>query len=188
MRNYSGLWTYWNTTRFDSVLNLEILEPTSFWFSFEHGNTGTPAILIQFWSKTDGWAGGRSGGRPGGRVGWLKHLRKNPVWEYVSWKNWILYISLNPDFLIFLQKRRAPKFHEEWSDFRGEISHMRPIQARKLKLLKWPFPGDFQMTAAATTSQELSHLAGRLDHHAQGPNIPFRESLTSTSVFELVQR
>ena len=35
--------------------------------------------------------------------------------------------------------------------------------------------------AAATraTSQELSHLAGLLDHHAQGPNIPFGESLTS---------
>ena len=42
----------------------------------------------------------------------------------------------------------------------------------------------FQMTAAAaataaTTSQELSHLARPLDHHAQGPNIPFGESLTS---------
>ena len=34
-------------------------------------------------------------------------------------------------------------------------------------------------TAAATTSQELSLLAGLLDHHAQGPNIPFGESLTS---------
>ena len=28
-------------------------------------------------------------------------------------------------------------------------------------------------TAAATTSQQLSHLARPLDHHAQGPNIPF---------------
>ena len=27
--------------------------------------------------------------------------------------------------------------------------------------------------AAATTSQQLSHLARALDHHAQGPNIPF---------------
>ena len=34
----------------------------------------------------------------------------------------------------------------------------------------------FQMTAAtaaAATSQQLSHLARPLDHHAQGPNIPF---------------
>ena len=44
--------------------------------------------------------------------------------------------SLNPDFLIFLQKRRAPKNDEIWRRFRAEISHMRPIQARKLKLLK----------------------------------------------------
>ena len=35
-------------------------------------------------------------------------------------------------------------------------------------------------TTAAATSQELSHLARPLDHHAQGPNIPFGESLTST--------
>ena len=28
-------------------------------------------------------------------------------------------------------------------------------------------------TAAAATSQQLSHLARALDHHAQGPNIPF---------------
>ena len=26
---------------------------------------------------------------------------------------------------------------------------------------------------AAATSQQLSHLARALDHHAQGPNIPF---------------
>ena len=32
---------------------------------------------------------------------------------------------------------------------------------------------NFQVTAAATTSQQLSHLARALDHHAQGPNIPF---------------
>ena len=38
----------------------------------------------------------------------------------------------------FLQKRRAPKFHAEWSGFRGEISHMRPIQGQKLKLFQTP--------------------------------------------------
>ena len=38
---------------------------------------------------------------------------------------------------------------------------------------------NFQLTAAtaaataAATSQQLSHLARALDHHAQGPNIPF---------------
>ena len=34
--------------------------------------------------------------------------------------------------------------------------------------------------ATAATSQELSHLVRPLDHHVQGPNIPFGESLTST--------
>ena len=36
---------------------------------------------------------------------------------------------------------------------------------------------NFQLTATAaataTTSQQLSHLAKALNHHAQGPNIPF---------------
>ena len=36
-------------------------------------------------------------------------------------------------------------------------------------------PADGRTAAAATaaTSQQLSHLARALDHHAQGPNIPF---------------
>ena len=32
--------------------------------------------------------------------------------------------------------RRAPNNDGEWSDFRTEISHMRPIQGKKLKLFK----------------------------------------------------
>ena len=40
------------------------------------------------------------------------------------------------DFWDFYKKRRAPKFHAEWSGFRGEISHMRPIQGQKLKLFQ----------------------------------------------------
>ena len=51
----------------------------------------------------------------------------------ISWKYWkyvFFYI------LGFFQKRRAPKFHAEWSNFRAEISHLRPIQARKLKLFQ----------------------------------------------------
>ena len=34
-------------------------------------------------------------------------------------------------------------------------------------------PAAATATAAAATSQQLSHLARALDHHAQGPNIPF---------------
>ena len=43
-------------------------------------------------------------------------------------KTLILYILLNADFGVFLQKKRAPKNDECWSDVRAEISHMRPIQ------------------------------------------------------------
>ena len=95
-------------------------------------NTGTRTSLI----ACGAW---RADGRTGGRVGWLEHLRKNPFWEYVSWKNWILYISLNPDFSIFSQKRCTPKKYEIWRRFRAEISHMGSIQAWKLKLLKWHY-------------------------------------------------
>ena len=59
--------------------------------------------------------------------------------EHVSWNFWISWKYWKSVFfyiLGFLQKRRAPKFHAEWSGFRGEISHMRPIQGRKQKLFK----------------------------------------------------
>ena len=42
------------------------------------------------------------------------------------------------DFCFVLQKRRAPKFHAEWSNCHAEISHMRPIQGQKLKLFQTP--------------------------------------------------
>ena len=51
----------------------------------------------------------------------------------ISWKYWKYAFSW---FWGFLQKRRAPKFHAEWSGFRAEISHMRPIQVQKLKLFQ----------------------------------------------------
>ena len=38
----------------------------------------------------------------------------------------------------FFPKRRAPKFHAECTGQWAEISHMRPIQARKLKLFQTP--------------------------------------------------
>ena len=53
---------------------------------------------------------------------------------------------------------------------------------------------NFQVTAAtaaaaATTSQQLSHLARALDHHAQGPNIPFGGNpslrLVTAEMFEI---
>ena len=62
---------------------------------------------------------------------WKFDFSKFPIsWKY--WKYDFFYI------FGFLQKRRAPKFHAEWSGFRGEISHMRPIQGQKLKLFQTP--------------------------------------------------
>ena len=92
---------------------LEALENDQFWFSFDmeilelkSSWVSLKMELKPFWFSFDPrWTDGRAGGRPGGRVGWLKHLRKNQLWEYVSWKSLILYISLNPDFLIFFQKK-----------------------------------------------------------------------------------
>ena len=55
---------------------------------------------------------------------------------YAPW----LSISECSRFLVFFQKRRAPKFHAEWSNFHAEISHMRPIQGQKLKLEIDHFP------------------------------------------------
>ena len=40
---------------------------------------------------------------------------------------------------MMISKRRSPTNDEIWRRFRAEISHMRPIQARKLKLLKQSF-------------------------------------------------
>ena len=45
------------------------------------------------------------------------------------------------------------------------------------KLSIYLYFGIFRLTAAAATatatSQQISHLARALNHHAQGPNIPF---------------
>ena len=75
-------------------------------------------------------------GRAGGRVGWVQSMGKNPFREYVPWKTLILYISMNADILVFWQKRRARKNAAFWRALHAEISRMRPIQARKLKLIK----------------------------------------------------
>ena len=42
-----------------------------------------------------------------------------------------------------------------------------------------------QLTPTATARRQLSNLARPLAHHAQGPNIPFGESLTSISMHKL---
>ena len=85
-------------------------------------------------ARADGRTGGRAAGRPG-RVT-EKHGERIHFGNMYPDKTWILYIPLNTDFGVFLQKRRAPKNDEDWSGKCAEVSHVRPTQARKQKLLK----------------------------------------------------
>ena len=77
---------------------MDILENQSFWFSFEPGNTGKQANLITSDPGNTGTQASLITSDPGntGTQAILITL--------------ILYISLNTDFGIFLQKRRAPKW------------------------------------------------------------------------------
>ena len=94
------------------------------------GNIGNRVFLIAWYPGNTG--GGRAA--PGVVLCCLGLFLEHVSWNFrISWKYWKYDFSW---FLWFLQKRRAPKFHAEWSGFRGEISHMRPIQARKLKLFQ----------------------------------------------------
>ena len=55
----------------------------------------------------------------------------------ISWKYWKYdFFSIFWDFY----KKGARRNFTHFGVLHAEISHMRPIQARKLKLLKWPFP------------------------------------------------
>ena len=56
-----------------------------------------------------------------------------PIFPYPGNIGLLFYI------LGFFQKRRAPKYHAEPTGQWAEISHMRPIQAQRLKLKHEPF-------------------------------------------------
>ena len=123
---FFGFWTY-NFGFWTYILGFELI----FWVS-------GPIfwVLDSYFGCLDlyfGCPGGRAGGRPG-RVS--STFRGKSILGICILKKWILYISSNADFGIFLQKRRAPKNAAFWSDKCSEISHMRPIQARKLKLIQ----------------------------------------------------
>ena len=159
--------------------------------SFEHGNTGKQLILIQFWTwkywnsshsdsvliqdgRTGGRADGRAGGRATGRPGRVteKHRERIHFGNMYPEKSWYCIYHWILTFWYFFKKDAGRNFMKFGASL-VKISHMRPIQARKLKLLKWPFPSDFQMTPTTTTRRQLSHLARPPSHSAQGWNIPF---------------
>ena len=78
-------------------------------------------------------------------------------------------------FWIFPKKTRAEISRRMVRFSRRDLSY-ETDSGPKTKTVPDP---NFQVTAAraaaatAATSQQLSHLARALDHHAQGPNIPF---------------
>ena len=85
----------------------------------------------------------------------------------------ILEISFFLYFGIFPKKTRAEISRRMVRFSRRDLSY-ETDSGPKTKTVSDP---NFQLTAAAATaaaaSQQLSHLARALDHHAQGPNIPF---------------
>ena len=106
-------WKYWKISHFGSVLNLEILEHQSFWFSFEPGNTGAPVILIQFWT----WKYLKA-------PCCLGHLRKNPFGEHVPGKNTnIQYIIEGWLFDMISKKTRAKQWLNLAAVSRRDLSY-----------------------------------------------------------------
>ena len=97
--------------------------------------------------------------------------------------NWIFSIFLISckywkydflDFFIFTKKTRAEISRRMVRCSQRDLSS-ETDSGPKTQTVSDP---NFQVTAAtaaatAATSQQLSHLARALDHHAQGPNIPF---------------
>ena len=86
---------------------------------------------------------GQVGSAGSGRVGRAAGSGEFSIWGKTHFGNlypkknnyWLYYWILNLEY--FLQKRRAPKNAAFWRAARAEISHMRPIQGRKLKLIIW---------------------------------------------------
>ena len=70
----------------------------------------------------------------------------------------------------FLQKKTRAEISRRMVRFSRRDLSYETNSGPKTKTVSDP---NFQVTAAATTFQQLSHLARALNHHAQGPNIPF---------------
>ena len=97
----------------------------------------------------------------------LEHVSWN---FWISWKYW-KYVFFFLYFGIFPKKTRAEISRRMHRSMGRDLSY-ETDSGPKTKTVSDP---NFQVTptTAATTRQQLSHLARALDHHAQGPNIPF---------------
>ena len=168
----------WKTTVV--VIDVSWLDILSF-VSWRRGNIGN---LHLHYSQDPGnighWnlhysqdPGNAGGGRaaPGVVLCCLGLFLEHVSWNFrISWKYWKYVFSIFWDFYKKDARRnftQNPPTDEPrsliWDRFRP-----------KTKTVSDP---NFQVTAATAAataaSQQLSHLARALDHHAQGPNIPF---------------
>ena len=149
----------------DHDLELIIPDPGNIWkfdflyfpISWKYWKSGFSDCLVSW--KYGRRAGGGGRAAPGVVLCCLGLFLEHVSWNFrISWKYWKYDFSW---FFGFLQKRRAPKFHAEWSGFRGEISHMRPIQGRKLKLFQTPISkwlGEIHLHAAARLHEDMLSL------------------------------
>ena len=117
--NFLISWKYWKSSFFNFLLAWKYWKSVFPIFSYP-GNTG----------------GGRT--EAGGRLQGLCCAALDYFWNmfpgisgYPGNIGNMVFYSLG-----LLQKRCAPKFHAGCTDGWAEISHMRPIQARKLKLFQ----------------------------------------------------
>ena len=92
--------------------------------------------------------------------------------------NWIFPISPYPgnigrmSFRVFFQKKTRAEISRRMHRSMGRDLSYETDSGPKTKTVSDP---NFQVTPTATTAarRQLSNLARPLDHHAQGPNIPF---------------
>ena len=131
------------------IARLEILEIEVCNIIYNPGNIGKRTFLIQSYP---------------GNIGNLIF----PIFPYPGNIGNMFFL----DFWIFTKKTRAEISRRMHRSMPRDLSY-ETDSGPKTKTVSDP---NFQLTAAAATaaaSQQLSHLARPLDHHAQGPNIPF---------------
>ena len=136
-----------------------------------------------FWTYT---LGVRAGGRPAGRVGWLKSIGKESILGICILKNLnIVHIIEYWLWGIFTKKTRAEN-DEDWSDLWAEISHMSPIQARKLKLSEVSVQGE--LTLMSTNRIKKTNMFspwGALENASKYSSCDYSRDMTETQLTDL---
>ena len=142
--------------------------------AWDPGNIGKRSMLIAWHPGNTG--GGRA--EAGGRLQGLCCAALDYFWNMfpgISGYPGNLGNMIFSIFCFFTKKTRA-EISRRMVRFMGRDLSYETDSGPKTKTVSDPNFGVTATAAAATAaaSQQLSHLARALDHHAQGPNIPFR--------------